>query len=62
MNNMEFQDKHLRVQRKSQEQKNDAATTINTIESAVKENERWSIPLFAINPGKTVQFMNMMDP
>ena len=59
---MEFNDKRLRVQRKSQDIKDDAPQNINQVTNQVKEEEKWDIPLFAINPGCVVVFMNMMAP
>lgn len=42
--------------------KTEAPQNVTQVTNQVKEEEKWDIPLFAINPGRVVVFMNMMAP
>ena len=42
--------------------KTDVPQHVTQVTQQVKEEEKWDIPLFAINPGRVLSFMNMMSP
>mmetsp|Transcript_6813 Transcript_6813/g.11489 ORF Transcript_6813/g.11489 Transcript_6813/m.11489 type:complete len:310 (+) Transcript_6813:324-1253(+) len=62
LNNMEFKDKRLKVQRKSQGQKMSLHSQIKGMHFSVPEAQKFAMPLFAMNPSRCVQFMNMITP
>ena len=60
LSNIEFKEKKLKVQRKSQGQKISVQDQIKNMHVSITEEEKMNIPLFAINPSRVVQFMNMI--
>lgn len=62
LNNMEFKEKRLKIHRKAQGEKLNFQSQVNNMHQSVSEEERINLPLFAMNPSRCVQFMNMISP
>jgi splicing factor U2AF subunit len=61
LNNLEFKDKKLRIQRASQHSKNAGLQAAINMYKNVPDDKKLPIPLFTMNPSRVVQFLNMIS-